>query len=266
MFIRGLAYKYLALLGQRLYGNTDSYRTFKLPFNYYLRKASRSWAPKHQAELETLQLVEEYTQIPAPRGVDCVQYADSSFLLMTGLPGQGIGKMLHSMTDKQVDTVAKDMKEYIAQLRKIPNQAGSEFQICNPLGGGILDWRIVDSQREDLKFRDETEFDKHLTHDLSLDENAWKQISKSHSVKHDIVFTHADLNLRNILVDENGRISGIVDWECAGWYPEYWEYTKMHFTVRATSRWLADVANEIFPNYQDELEVEDLLSSMKPPW
>jgi Ser/Thr protein kinase RdoA (MazF antagonist) len=41
----------------------------------------------------------------------------------------------------------------------------------------------------------------------------------------DIVFTHGDLDPRNILV-ENGRVSGIVDWEQAGWYPEYWEYIK----------------------------------------
>lgn len=30
---------------------------------------------------------------------------------------------------------------------------------------------------------------------------------------------------QNILV-ENGHISGIIDWEQAGWYPEYWEYVK----------------------------------------
>jgi aminoglycoside phosphotransferase len=92
------------------------------------------------------------------------------------------------------------------------------------------------------------------------------QIAKSHGVKHDIVFTHADLNLRNILVDEMGKISGIVDWECAGWYPEYWEYTKMHFTVRSTTRWIADVVDQIFPAYRDELKVENMLSSMRPSW
>ena len=37
-----------------------------------------------------------------------------------------------------------------------------------------------------------------------------------------IVFTHGDLGPQNIMV-ENGHISGIVDWEQAGWYPEYWE-------------------------------------------
>ena len=34
--------------------------------------------------------------------------------------------------------------------------------------------------------------------------------------EHDIAFTYADLNLRNILDDEDRRILGIVDWECSG--------------------------------------------------
>ena len=170
------------------------------------------------------------------------------------------------MTDRQVDVAAQNLKDYVAEMRHIPNNIGSQFRICNPLGGRILDWRIGDSQRKELKFHDETEFNQFLTNDLPLNEDSWKQISKSHGVKHDIVFTHADLNLRNILVDEMGRISGIVDWECAGWYPEYWEYSKMHFTVRFTSRWLADVVDEVFPTYRDELHVEDMLSSMVPSW
>lgn len=98
-----------------------------------------------------------------------------------------------------------------------------------------------------------------------MDEDARKLISKSHGVKHDIVFTHADLNLRNILVDGNGKISGIVDWECAGWYPEYWEYTKAHFSARYNVRWTADVFDQVLC-YRDELKAEDLLSSMVPPW
>jgi len=36
-----------------------------------------------------------------------------------------------------------------------------------------------------------------------------------------ICFTHGDLRPHNLV--ENGRLSGIVDWETAGWFPEYWE-------------------------------------------
>lgn len=50
---------------------------------------------------------------------------------------------------------------------------------------------------------------------------------------HEIVFTHGDLASRNILVDEDGHVTAVLDWENAGWYPEYWEY------VRAYSEWNA---------------------------
>lgn len=263
---RALAYKRLALVSHRLYGYSGSERIFRLPFNLYLRKANSDWVSKHQAESQSLRLVEQYTRIPAPRAIDVVQDSDSSFLLITGLLGIGIGRRLHTMTDQQLDAVVQDLKAYIAELRQIRNKTNSGFQICNALGGGILDWRIGNSQREELRFQDEAEFNRYLTHDLPLDKDAWELISKSHSVKHDIVFTHADLNMRNILVDDNMKISGIVDWECAGWYPEYWEYSKAHFTVRYSARWIADVLDQIFPSYRDELEVEDMFASLAPPW
>lgn len=119
--------------------------------------------------------------------------------------------MLPTMTDKQVDTIVQDFKDYVAQLRRIPREVNSEFPIWNALGGGILDWRIADSQREELRFRNEADFNAYLVNDLPLDKEMSPQISRSHGIKHDIVFTHADLNIRNILVDDNMKISGIVD-------------------------------------------------------
>lgn len=41
------------------------------------------------------------------------------------------------------------------------------------------------------------------------------------------VFTHGHLTPRNIMVDSVGRITGIVDCENAGWYPDYWEYANV---------------------------------------
>ncbi len=42
---------------------------------------------------------------------------------------------------------------------------------------------------------------------------------------HKLCFSHCDLNPTNILVTEDGRLAAIIDWEAAGWFPEYWEYT-----------------------------------------
>ncbi|KAL1970916.1 hypothetical protein VTN77DRAFT_2750 [Rasamsonia byssochlamydoides] len=54
----------------------------------------------------------------------------------------------------------------------------------------------------------------------------------------DIVFSHGDLHRSNILIapcpSSPGGLSvcAIVDWQQAGWYPEYWEYAKARGTTR----------------------------------
>ncbi|KAH6630799.1 kinase-like domain-containing protein [Chaetomium sp. MPI-SDFR-AT-0129] len=52
----------------------------------------------------------------------------------------------------------------------------------------------------------------------------WTQIT-SHlgATDYPVVFSHADLAARNILV-RDGHVVALLDWECAGWYPAYWEY------------------------------------------
>lgn len=42
-----------------------------------------------------------------------------------------------------------------------------------------------------------------------------------------MIMTHGDLHPRNIIVEgDSMHITGIVDWESGGGYPEYWEYVK----------------------------------------
>lgn len=46
-----------------------------------------------------------------------------------------------------------------------------------------------------------------------------------HLTAHNVVFSHGDPPFHNILV-RNGRITGILDWEYAGWFPEHWDFCK----------------------------------------
>jgi len=41
--------------------------------------------------------------------------------------------------------------------------------------------------------------------------------------------THGDLSFRNIIV-QGEKLTGIVDWETAGWYPDYWEYASTFYS------------------------------------
>lgn len=53
---------------------------------------------------------------------------------------------------------------------------------------------------------------------------------------HRCVFTHGDFQMKNILVEESPdghdesdspswKVTALLDWEDAGWYPDYWEYS-----------------------------------------
>ncbi|KAF2185015.1 hypothetical protein K469DRAFT_168678 [Zopfia rhizophila CBS 207.26] len=41
------------------------------------------------------------------------------------------------------------------------------------------------------------------------------------------VFMHGDIAPRNIVMAEDGHVKGSLNWETAGWCPEYWEYVNM---------------------------------------
>lgn len=91
------------------------------------------------------------------------------------------------------------------------------------------------------------------------------QISRSNSITYDIVFTHAELNMKSILVDEDMRTSSIADLECAGWYLEYEEYIKARFGVRVTKTWIVDVLDQVFDGHREESKTDDLLASLTSP-
>lgn len=68
------------------------------------------------------------------------------------------------------------------------------------------------------------------------------------------VFTHADLNPFNILV-RGDQVVGIVDWECAGWYPCYWEYTSAWYGNRTRTEWRDRLIRVLDP-FPEEIDME----------
>jgi len=73
--------------------------------------------------------------------------------------------------------------------------------------------------------------------------------------KHRLYFSHCDIAPRNILVDDNCRPVGLVDWESAAWMPEYWEFTAAMAKQLRYGPW-AEVFRRIFRQYEDELALE----------
>jgi len=73
--------------------------------------------------------------------------------------------------------------------------------------------------------------------------------------KHRLCFSHCDIAPRNILVDDNCRPVGLVEWESAAWMPEYWEFTAAMAKRLRYGPW-AEVFRRMFRQYEDELALE----------
>jgi hypothetical protein len=84
-----------------------------------------------------------------------------------------------------------------------------------------------------------------------------------------VVLTHGDFHPRNIMVvkqsDGNIKVSGIIDWEMCGWYPEYYEMYKALNTrsAREESDWW-DMLPPCISGYDCEVVTHRLLEQAKP--
>ncbi|KAH7310769.1 hypothetical protein B0I35DRAFT_439661 [Stachybotrys elegans] len=88
------------------------------------------------------------------------------------------------------------------------------------------------------------------------------EVAKVHESSYKTHFTHADLTPRNITV-RNGRMVSVIDWEFAGWYPEYWEFTKAHYNFFLGEDW-EDYLRSAIPCYEIELIAERVLWERLP--
>ncbi|BCR84774.1 aminoglycoside phosphotransferase family protein [Aspergillus chevalieri] len=77
-----------------------------------------------------------------------------------------------------------------------------------------------------------------------------------------IVFTHNDFLPTNILISNgpNPKVTAIIDWAQAGWYPAYWEYCKARY-IRVNPRYFSDAAiadwrTKYLPSIVDPVEEE----------
>jgi hypothetical protein len=101
----------------------------------------------------------------------------------------------------------------------------------------------------------------HLS-ELTKDQSVQECLDRFFAKDHHLVFTHGDLATHNILVRTHGdtcNIAAILDWECAGWYPDYWELTRaLRSNFGATADFWERLRKlDLFVGkFEDEIELE----------
>ncbi|KAF8878017.1 kinase-like domain-containing protein [Gymnopilus junonius] len=218
--------------GEQLDGGQGKQR---LPFNLYCKFGGRIALPEVLATV----FVSVNTTIPVPRILDVVYEGNDLFVLMTRVPG-----------------IPADTDAALRSLAPATDVVGSFLQTSNLQ-------RRIDIKHLVGPWPNIAAFHRFLVTQCPEGEGSdvyeeFRRVApaKLFNKNHRLCFTHGDLAMHNFLI-QDGRLSGLVDFECSGWFPEYWEYTGA-ITFKIEDRWKQAIRNVFGETYAEELEVEYL--------
>jgi aminoglycoside phosphotransferase (APT) family kinase protein len=198
-------------------------------------------------EAQTLRFIAENTTIPVPKVHD-VRWEDSQVVAITMdyMPGKRLDEAWDSLDSNQRLSVANELHSYINQLRELKG----EYIGAVDRGKAVIGRRI---SLECGPFDSEQQFNEFILGDIVQSAPELLQHYAKHALidNHEIVFTHSDISPRNILV-EGGHVTAILDWEDAGWYPAYWEYTQALRQLKPVPDWPEYLPRILPPQFERE--------------
>ncbi|KAF2432843.1 kinase-like protein [Tothia fuscella] len=226
------------LVGRKLFGSFGE-RVTKISRKRVLK------GPCLASELEAMLFVAQSTSIPIPKVHTAYGYHGDFYIEMDYIRGE-------TLETAWRDSMSPEQKEELRHL-----QPPQPELVASAKGGGAVDCRI--GSLPFGPYHSQDEFHSFLRGGIPLDDCTKvyaEAVTHCHSRKYRTCFCHADLAPRNIIV-QRGRITGVVDWQFGGWYPEYWEYTKAHYSLYTEADWVTQLGN-VMENYEEPLKAEHL--------
>ena len=209
-------------------------------------------------EAENLRFIRKHTTIPVPEVFDSYDTDDGGHcIVMARVPGINLQQAGPDLSDESKSRILTELIGYIHQLRRLQGTSVSSAS-GSPTGMYVFGSDLKEVLTSPAQFHD------------FITSKVYAQINKDYvsflrSQFNDnsrLLFMHADLVDRNIIV-ENGKISGIVDWEWAGYYPEHWDFVKF----MQHSSCLPDFHKRMtaeFPEYPNAFLTCNLLQTISP--
>ncbi|KAG6365486.1 hypothetical protein INS49_007097 [Diaporthe citri] len=164
-------------------------------------------------EAAAIRFLRENTTIPVPT----VYETTSNSITMEFVEGLTLEEAWKDLSSTEIAAISEELRDYLTQLRGLKGSFIGSFD-----GGPAVDSRLF--VNEGGPFRTVAE---HIDFVLSDPPRNWPGAAPMHNMvrsqmrtDYDVVFTHGDLKSINILV-QGSRITAIIDWGYAGYYPEY---------------------------------------------
>lgn len=229
-------------------------RTFRVSWHRVIK------GPCDPPEIEAMQYIASQTTIPVPRIYAVHTEKLAIYIEMAYIPGDALSTVWDGLSSDDRNTIFADIKKYVSCLRELPPP--QQDVVCSASRNPAYDCRIG------------FQFFGPLTHDEfhSLTRQHLRmedvkagvlgpEVAATHTGRYQTCFAHADLAPRNIIV-RHGRVAAIIDWAFAGWYPEYWEFTKANYNYFSED-W-EEYLSSALPVYKTELIAEQTLWGMLP--
>lgn len=192
------------------------------------------------SEATALRLVREHTDVPVPEFVGGARYEGEGRLIMGVVPGVTLAEAWDKLSNTTKRRVCEETWEMIGEIRQIKKPRALQHRfLCladgspcvnDPLVAGA---RCAEPPHPPLLDDDAVRARIYECYYYAATRRKYGElpvIPRSNVS----VFTHNDINPENIMFDkESCQITGIIDWEMAGWYPDYWEYA----SILKPTRW-----------------------------
>ncbi|KAL0950466.1 hypothetical protein HGRIS_010413 [Hohenbuehelia grisea] len=208
-------------------------------------------------EAQTMAFVLAHTSIPVPRPhKTLVDTEGTVYIIMDYIDAPELSLSWKGLTKDQQTSLMRQLGGYLDELRGITPPAQTRLGALD--SGPLQDPRMGPFGPFDTCLEFANNYGYTILTKVE-DPSVQNCLTRFKEREHEIVFSHGDLAPRNILV-EDGKIAAILDWECAGWCPEYWEVVRgIRSNLGMPS--FGDAFQDLFcGRYDDEIALEYELS------
>ncbi|KAJ5720912.1 kinase-like protein [Penicillium malachiteum] len=209
----------------------------------------------HLSEASTMRFISQHTSIPVPKVLCAFTRSGWTYIVMERIEGDIIGNGWVKRSEDSKAKLLSQLAEKIREMRGLRPPEGT--MIASVDDGSLFDCRIPGPSLRFGPFDTIQDFHRHLRMGMEFDsrlDTDIQELIKGQSKSWPLMFTHGDLSSLNILV-RGDDIVGIIDWETAGWYPSYWEYTSAHLVNPQNSFWVHEIDKFLQP-MPEELAME----------